>query len=77
MLFANYFGRRSFGSIRGFAAPIMVVVNPAGPLFAAYVRDATGSYSIAFVVFAVVFAVAFAAFLVAVPVRKRAPRAAA
>ncbi|MCI0821507.1 MAG: MFS transporter [Chloroflexi bacterium] len=72
MLFANYFGRRSFGSIRGFAAPIMVVVNPAGPLFAAYVRDATGSYSIAFVVFAVVFAVAFAAFLVAVPVRKRA-----
>ena len=72
MLFANYFGRRSFGSIRGFAAPIMVAVNPAGPLFAAYVRDTTGSYEIAFVVFAVVFALTFGAFLVAVPVRKRA-----
>ena len=71
MLFANYFGRRSFGSIRGFAAPIMVVFNPAGPLFAAYVRDTTGSYSAAFAVFAVVFAVAFVAFLVAVPVHKR------
>ncbi len=70
MLFANYFGRRSFGSIRGFAAPIMVLVNPAGPLFAAYVRDSTGSYSVAFAAFAAVFAVAFVAFLVAVPVRK-------
>ena len=72
MLFANYFGRRSFGSIRGFAAPIMVAVNPAGPLFAAYVRDSTGSYSAAFAVFALVLAVAFVAFLLAVPVRKRA-----
>ena len=72
MLFANYFGRRSFGSIRGFAAPIMVAFNPAGPLFAAFVRDRTGSYSVAFVAFAVVFAVTFAAFLVAVPVRKQA-----
>ncbi|MCH8806848.1 MAG: MFS transporter [Planctomycetes bacterium] len=72
LLFASYFGRRSFGSIRGFAAPIMVAVNPAGPLFAAYVRDTSDSYAAAFVVFAVVLAVAFAAFLVAVPVRKRA-----
>ena len=72
MLFANYFGRRSFGAIRGFAGPIMVAVNPAGPLFAAYVRDSTDSYSAAFAAFAVVFAVTFVAFLVAVPVRKRA-----
>ena len=50
----------------------MVAVNPAGPLFAAYVRDTSDSYAAAFVVFAVVLAVAFAAFLVAVPVRKRA-----
>ncbi len=71
LLFANYFGRRSFGSIRGFAAPIMVLVNPAGPLFAAYVRDTTGTYSAAFAVFAVVIAVSFAAFLLAVPVRKQ------
>ncbi len=72
MLFANYFGRRSFGSIRGFAALFMVAVNPAGPLFAAYVHDSTDSYRAAFAAFAVVFAVTFAAFLVAVPVRKQA-----
>ena len=70
MLFANYFGRRYFGSIRGFAAPFMVLVNPLGPLLAGYVRDTRGSYDLAFATFSVVFMLSFIAFLLAVPPRK-------
>ena len=70
MMFANYFGRRSFGTIRGFAAPIMAGVSMAGPIFAGRVRDLTGSYDLSFTIFAGVFAVAFVAFALAKPVRK-------
>ncbi len=70
MLFANYFGRRSFGTIRGFAAPIMSGVSMVGPIFGGFVRGQTGSYDVAFITFAAVFLVAFAAFALAAPVRK-------
>jgi MFS family permease len=70
MLFANYFGRRHFGSIRGFAAPIMALANPLGPLLAAYLRDTRGAFDLAFVFFACVFVVSFLAFLLAVPPKK-------
>ena len=72
MLFANYFGRRSFGAIRGFAAPIMAGVSMIGPVFAGRIWDLTGSYDAAFATFAGVFVVAFAAFALAAPVRKPA-----
>ena len=72
MLFANYFGRRSFGAIRGFAAPIMSGVSMIGPIFAGRIWDFTGSYDAAFATFAGVFVVAFAAFALAAPVRKPA-----
>ncbi len=72
MLFANYFGRRSFGTIRGFAAPIMSGVSMVGPIFGGFVRDQTGSYDAAFITFAAVFVAAFAAFAVAAPARKSA-----
>ncbi len=75
MLFANYFGRRSFGSIRGFAAPLIVMVNPFGPVLAGVIRDRTGSYDLAFVLFAAMFLVAFVAFLLATPPRKAAAAA--
>ena len=71
MLFANYFGRRSFGTIRGFAAPIMSSVSMIGPIFGGFVRDRTGSYDLAFTIFAGVFVVAFAAFAFAAPARKQ------
>jgi sugar phosphate permease len=70
MLLANYFGRRSFGSIRGFAAPIMVTISLLGPLVAGPIRDATGSYDPAFAVFAGVFVVSFFALLFAPPPTK-------
>jgi sugar phosphate permease len=70
MLFANYFGRRSFGTIRGFAAPIMSGVSMAGPIFAGVIRDVTGSYDQAFLVFAGVFVIGFLGFALATPVYK-------
>ena len=72
MLFANYFGRVHFGSIRGFAARLMVLANPAGPLLAAQIRDRTGSFDTVFYIFAGVFALSFLAFLIAVPLRESA-----
>ena len=71
MLYANYFGRRSFGSIRGFTAPIIVTANPLGPLLAGVIRDQRGSFDLAFSLFAVIFVVAFIAFLYATPPRKK------
>ncbi len=72
MMFANYFGRRSFGTIRGFAAPIMAGVSMVGPIFAGRVWDVTGSYNLSFTIFAGVFGVAFVAFALARPVTKQA-----
>ena len=72
MMFANYFGRRSFGTIRGFAAPIMAGVSMVGPIFAGRVWDVTGSYNLSFTIFAGVFGVAFVAFALAKPVMKKA-----
>ena len=69
MLFANYFGRRNFGTIRGFAAPLMAIVNPAGPLLAAWFRDTRGEFDLAFYFFAGVFAMSFVAFLLATPLK--------
>jgi sugar phosphate permease len=44
--FANYFGRASFGAIRGFTTPFQMTTNALGPLAAAFVFDTTNSYSI-------------------------------
>jgi MFS family permease len=72
MLFANYFGRQHFGSIRGFAGRLMVIANPAGPLLGALISDATGSFSTVFYIFAGVFVLSFLSFLLATPLREPA-----
>ncbi len=41
---ADYFGRRSFGSIRGVALSIQVLAQAAGPLGSGILRDQTGDY---------------------------------
>jgi sugar phosphate permease len=51
LLVANYFGRESMGTIKGFMGPFRIV-SPIGPVFAGFVRDTTGSYGPAFMVFA-------------------------
>ncbi len=44
-LWADYFGRRHLGSIRGLVMPITLVIGGIGAPVAGYVRDATGSYN--------------------------------
>ena len=56
MLVANYFGRGSLGAIKGFTAPFRAV-SPLGPVLAGYIRDETGGYGAAFLLFAGVAAV--------------------
>ena len=41
---ADYFGRRSFGSIRGVALSLQVLAQAAGPLVSGILRDQTGDY---------------------------------
>ncbi|MGD9804848.1 MAG: MFS transporter [Hyphomicrobiaceae bacterium] len=49
---ADYFGRRSFGAIRGVALAIQVTAQASGPLLSGILRDATGDYSIPLAIFA-------------------------
>ena len=49
-----YFGRRAFSAISGMSMVPMNVMLFAAPLFAGYMRDATGSYTIPFLAIAVV-----------------------
>ena len=44
VVYAEYFGRESLGSIRGAVAPIQMVFNAAGPVLAGWAFDVTGSY---------------------------------
>ena len=50
--FANYFGRRSLGAIRGVTEPFASLGQAFGVLLSGVVFDATGSYQIAFLTFA-------------------------
>jgi MFS family permease len=47
---ADYFGRAALGKIQGFMNPVMMLAGAAGPIFAGYVFDTTGSYRISFMV---------------------------
>lgn len=44
VIYAEYFGRSSLGSIRGAVAPIQMAFNATGPLLAGWAFDATGHY---------------------------------
>jgi len=69
LLFSDYFGRGHAGAIRGFSAPFRML-GPLGPLFTGYVRDMTGSYTLAFKILAGVFVVMFIIMVMAVPPQK-------
>ncbi|MEO1695540.1 MAG: MFS transporter [Pseudomonadota bacterium] len=47
---ADYFGRRSFGAIRGVALTIQVVAQAIGPLLSGALRDLTGDYTVSLTV---------------------------
>ena len=50
VIWANYFGRRSLGSIRGIATACMVSSAALGPLPFGYLFDSRGSYSLAILI---------------------------
>jgi MFS transporter, OFA family, oxalate/formate antiporter len=45
LAWADYFGRKSFGAIRGVALSIQVVAQAAGPLMSGALRDMSGNYT--------------------------------
>jgi sugar phosphate permease len=53
VLRARYFGRRSFGTIAGWSRALTIPVGVIGPVLAGWIYDTTGSYEIAFQLFAV------------------------
>ena len=64
---ADYFGRKSYGAIRGLALTIQVLAQAAGPLLAGALRDWTGDYRFALTCLA---ALSTASVLVALAARK-------
>ena len=50
---ADFFGRRSYGAIRGAALTVQVASQAAGPLIAGALRDITGAYDTSLMTFAV------------------------
>ena len=73
--FADYFGRRSLGAIRGVTEPFASLGQAFGVLLSGVVFDATGSYQIALLTFATFGAATVVIMLLAKPPR-HAPAAA-
>ena len=69
LIFSDYFGRRHVGAIRGFTSPFRVL-GPFGPVFTGYIRDLTGSYTLAFQILTGAFVIMFLLLLLAVPPKK-------
>ena len=67
LLFANYFGRQSLGTIRGFTRPFQMVAGAGGPVFASLAYDLRGNYDIAFTGFLIAFVIAALLILLATP----------
>jgi MFS family permease len=55
VIWANFFGRRSLGSIYSLANPFYFAANAIGPIFGGFCFDLTGSYSFPFHFFVAVF----------------------
>lgn len=58
VLQSRYFGRPSFGTIAGISRVLNMPVGMAGPVLAGWIYDRTGSYTLAFTLFAATLALA-------------------
>jgi MFS family permease len=56
LAWADYFGRDAQGAIRGLASPFRLAASASGPVLGGVLYDVTGSYGLAFSVFAAAFA---------------------
>ncbi|HEX9879549.1 MAG TPA: MFS transporter [Candidatus Binatia bacterium] len=70
LIFADYFGRRHTGAIRGFAAPFRLL-GPLGPVATGFIRDVTGGYNLAFTVLAGIFILMLVLLALAPPPKRR------
>jgi sugar phosphate permease len=73
---ADYFGRTSYGAIRGVALTVQVVGQALGPVLSGALRDWTGSYSASLVTFAVLALCGGVVALLAGPPGRKAGRSA-
>lgn len=55
IIWADFFGRESLGSIYGFTGPFRYTANALGPVFAAFCFDIFGNYQFPFFLFATIF----------------------
>jgi OFA family oxalate/formate antiporter-like MFS transporter len=67
---AEYFGRRSFGAIRGVALTVQVAAQAAGPVLSGALRDASGDYALSLATFSGLAFAGTAAALIAAPPEK-------
>jgi OFA family oxalate/formate antiporter-like MFS transporter len=67
LAWADYYGRQHLGSIRGITLPVQIGGQAIGPVTAGLVFDATGSYHLVFLVFAIVVILGSVLVLAAVP----------
>jgi hypothetical protein len=58
VIWGDYFGRRSIGSIMSFSRPFSLAANALGPVFAASFFDIYGSYTFPFYFFVFGFGLA-------------------
>ena len=67
LAWADYYGRRHLGSIRGVALPVQIGGQAVGPIVAGFMYDSTESYQVAFVIFASAVSLAALIVLSAIP----------
>jgi len=67
LAWADYYGRRHLGTIRGITLPVQIGGQAVGPVAAGFVFDATGSYHVVFLFFAGVVVLGSVLVLTAVP----------
>lgn len=72
MAWADYFGRESYGAIRGMALSLQVTAQAAGPLVSGMLRDWSGTYTDSLLLFGALAALAVLAALAARQPRLRA-----
>ena len=65
MAWADYFGRESYGAIRGVALSLQVLAQAAGPVASGLLRDTSGTYTDSLILFGVLAAMAAGAALLA------------
>jgi MFS family permease len=71
LTWADYYGRRHLGAIRGLTLPVQVGGQAFGPVLSGFIFDTTGSYRAAFFLFAAAALLVSLAVLAGAPPKKR------